>query len=147
MAPTDARSLSLSIHCGYHQTSIFELTLTSDSRHNRVFKYDNSIVKCALCWTNYQPCPSCICMVPILFPDTLMFRVFYWVFMLSLSINFRLLNGSDSVCTCCLGGAGLAKVGYKNKYYYGWMEPHEKKSIFHSSPPVEPWLCYPYTAL
>ena len=24
------------------------------------------------------------------------------------------------------------------------MEPHEKKSIFHSSPPVEPWLCYYY---
>ena len=24
------------------------------------------------------------------------------------------------------------------------MEPHEKKSIFHSSPPVEPWLCYHY---
>lgn len=55
----------------------------------------------------------------LIFSDTLMFRVFYWVFMLSLSINFRLLNGSDSVCTCCLGGAGLAKVGYKNKYYYG----------------------------
>ena len=48
-------SCSLSIHCGYHQTSIFELTPTSDSRHNRVFKYDNSIVNCTLCRPNCAP--------------------------------------------------------------------------------------------
>ena len=48
-------SCSLSIHCGYHQTSIFELTPTSDSRHNRVFKYDNSIVNCTLCRPNTAP--------------------------------------------------------------------------------------------
>ena len=99
--PGPLPSHSLSIHCGYHQTSIFELTLTSDIATTIVFfKYDNSIVKCALCWANYQPCPSCICMVhpaSSLYSLTLMFRVFYWVFMPSLSINFRLLNVSDSL--------------------------------------------------
>ena len=30
----------------------------------------------------------------------------------------------------------LEPAGCKNKNYYAWMKPHEKKSIFYSLPPI-----------